>query len=191
MTQRRIALSALPLTVAAVLYAAGSAVFGWEPSVGWLFQAFIHAGEFLAVLALAMSQAAGTGRTARIALGAAMAGEAALVVAEVVWPHTPAVGDALFSAGPLLTGVGLVVAGILVVRRGHWTGWRRWAPLAVGAYVFVALMPVMIGSGGPPAPVALWTIAGWDLLWSLVAVAALHQTSTVDAQRPPAVAATR
>ncbi|MFC4997832.1 hypothetical protein ACFPIJ_08325 [Dactylosporangium cerinum] len=62
-----------------------------------------------------------------------------------------------------------------------WTGWRRWAPLAVGAYVLAALMPVMIGSGGPPAPAALWTIAGWDALWSLVAVAALIRPSTVDA----------
>jgi hypothetical protein len=91
----------------------------------------------------------------------------------VLWPRAAGLGDLLFSAGPLLTGVGLVVAGIAVARGRRLAGGWRFVPVAVGAYVFAVLMPVMIGSGGPPAPIALWTIAGWDVLWALTASAAL------------------
>jgi hypothetical protein len=34
------------------------------------------------------------------------------------------------------------------------------------------LTPAIIVSGGPPAPVALWAIAGWELTWLLLGVAA-------------------
>jgi hypothetical protein len=164
---------ALLITAAAVPYAAGAAVTGWEPRLGWLFQALIHAGELLAVLALALSPA-GRGPAVRIGLGAALLGQATLTAAEVIWPRNAGLGDMLFTVGPLLTGVGLIVAGIAVVRGGILVGWPRFAPLAVGTYVFAVLIPVMIASGGPPAPAALWTIAAWDLLWVLTASTALR-----------------
>ena len=170
---RPTALAALAITLLAVLYAAGSAVTGWEPDLGWLLQSVIHLGELLAVVALALSGAAGRGRAARFGLAAAVLGQAVLAAAEVIYPQLPDLGNTLFAVGPLLTGVGLVAAGIAVVRAGRWSGWQRFTPLAVGAYVFVVLIPVLIGSGGPPAPAALWSIAGWDLLWMLVAVSAL------------------
>jgi hypothetical protein len=58
--------------------------------------------------------------------------------------------------------------------------WQRVMPIAVGAYVFVVLIPALVGSGGPPAPAALWAIAGWEVLWALTAVAALTQPATPD-----------
>jgi hypothetical protein len=51
-------------------------------------------------------------------------------------------------------------------------------PLALGRYTLLVLIPVMIGSGGPPAPLTLWTIAGLDLLWLFVAAAILSRSRT-------------
>ncbi|MGX6605024.1 hypothetical protein ACWKSP_23260 [Micromonosporaceae bacterium Da 78-11] len=170
---RATALVALVITAIATLYAAGVALSGREPSFGWSIQAVIHVGELLAVVALARSAAAGPGRAAKVALATALLGQVFLAAAELIWPNSPGVGETLFAIGPLLTGLGIVAAGILVVRTRHWTGWRRWTPAAVGAYVFVALIPILVGTGGPPASAAVWAISGWDLLWSLVAVSAL------------------
>lgn len=177
---RTTALPALSITAAAVPYAAGAALFGWEPSLGWLIQALIHVGELLAVIAVSRRDGAGAGRATHIGYGAAMLGQATLASAEVIWPRSPDLGDVLFAIGPMLTGAGLVIAGIQVLRRRRWGVWQRLTPVAVGAYVFVVLTPVLIGSGGPPAPAALWTIAGWDVLWTLLAIAALTQTPTPD-----------
>jgi hypothetical protein len=169
-------LAALLITAFAVVYAAGSAIAGWEPRLGWLLQTIIHLGELAAVAALA-SSGAGTGRRAgRIGLTAAAAGQVAIAAAEVVWPHYPGVADVLFAVSPLLTGAGLITAGLVIIRADAGTGRRRWLPLALGLYTLFVLVPVMIGSGGPPAPAALWTIAGWDLLWLLVAATVLART---------------
>lgn len=162
---------ALPITGFAVLYAAGSAVTGWEPALGWLIQAIIHVGELLAVVALACSGAGG--RVARAGLAVAIAGQVVFVAAEVIWPHAPGLGDTLFGVSPILTGAGLVTAGVPFARAS------RFLPLVLGAATLLVLIPVMIASGGPPAPGALWTIAGWDLLWSALAASLLLRRTAV------------
>ncbi|GAA0240365.1 hypothetical protein [Cryptosporangium japonicum] len=178
---RAVAVTALLITAAGTLYAAVGAVTQWEPAIGWLAQAVLHVGELLAVIALVSAGAARTGAAALVGLGAAALGQAVLAVAEVVYPGRPAVGDVLFGVGPLLTGVGLIVAGVVIVRRWGGPGWSRVGPLLVGAYVVVVLTPVLIGSGGPPAPAALAAIAGWDVLWALVAASALARLAPADA----------
>lgn len=190
---RASAVAALLITAFAVVYAGGSAVAGWEPRLGWLLQAIIHLGELAAVAALAFSSnlyggtgtGTGTGtriRAGRIGLAAAAAGQLTIAAAEVVWPQSPDVAGVLFAVSPLLTGAGLITAGVTIARAGAGPG--RWLPLALGGYTLLVLIPVMIGSGGPPAPLALWTIAGWDLLWLLVAAAVLVR-SRADAAAPP------
>jgi hypothetical protein len=78
------ALIAVPVTAIAVLYAAASAAFSWEPSLGWLIQALIHLGELAAVVALASSGAVGASRPGRTGLAVAATGQIVLAVAEVV-----------------------------------------------------------------------------------------------------------
>ena len=170
---RLAAMIALIVTAIAVAYTAVAAVTGAEMSLGWLIQAIIHVGELAAVVALALSGVAGPSRAARLGLGAAMLGQAVLAVAELVWPRNPDLGNSLFGVGPVLTGLGLVVAGTALVRAGRGTGLPRLLPVIIGTYTLVALIPIMVGSGGPPAPAALWTICGWDLLWCLLAVSVL------------------
>jgi hypothetical protein len=177
-----LAVVGLLITGAGAVYAGSGALSGWEPGLGWLIQAVIHLGELTVVIALALSGAAGSGVVARVGLGTAMAGQAVLAVAEVVWPGAPDLGDTLFGVGPLLTGAGLIMAGIAVLRRRAAGGLLRYAPLANGVYVVVVMLPVLIGSGGPPAPAALWTICGWDLLWAAMAAALLIHSRNVRTQ---------
>jgi hypothetical protein len=162
---RPIAGAALLITAAGVLYTGVVAVSGTEPAAGWLIQAVLHLGELLVVVALALSPVS---TIARAFLGLGVVGQLGLAVAEVVWPGNPSLGDALFGVGPMLTGIGLIGAGISILRAGRPTGWRRALPLALGIYIFVVMT-----SGGPPAPQALAALAGWDVLWALVAASLL------------------
>jgi hypothetical protein len=170
------AVAALLITGFAIVYAAGSAIAGWEPSSGWLLQASIHIGELLAVVALASSGAAGRSRIAHMGLGAAIAGQLIMTAAELIWPNTPDFGDVLFGVAPILTGAGLITTGVAIIRAGDWAGSPRFLPLTLGMYTILVLIPVMIGTGGPPAPLALCTIAGWDLLWFTLSASVLDRT---------------
>jgi hypothetical protein len=130
----------------------------------------------LAVVALAFSDAGGRSRVARGGLAAAIVGQLIIAAAEVIWPRNPALGNVLFSVSPILTGAGLITAGVAIIRVGVWAGSSRFLPLTLGLYTILVLIPVMIGSGGPPAPLALWTIAGWDLLWFVLSASVLNRT---------------
>jgi hypothetical protein len=50
---------------------------------------------------------------------------------------------------------------------------------AITGYVVLVLIPVVVATGGPPAPPALAALLGWQVLWLLIAVAVL-----VEARRP-------
>lgn len=179
----------LVITITVVLSAGDGALDAWQSSSGYLLQALIHLGELAGVIALALSGAAGAGLLARIGLGAAMLGLLLLAVAELVYPTNPGIGEQIFNVAPLLSGIGLLLAGIAVLRATVWQGWHRFVPLVLGAWVFVVMAPALIVSGGPPAPVALLAIAGWDVVWVLLAVAVLAGAG-VHASRRPAAAAT-
>ncbi len=99
-----------------------------------------------------------------------------LSVAELVFAASPNVGNAMFAVAPLLSGLGMIMAGIAVVRAGTWSGVRRLLPLLVGAWILVPATPVMIITGGPPDLLALAVIIVWDVLWALTGVAVLTMT---------------
>ncbi len=66
--------------------------------------------------ALALSDAGGHGRVARVGLASAIVGQLIIAAAEVIWPSNRDLGDVLFSVSPILTGAGLVTAGVAVIR---------------------------------------------------------------------------
>ena len=81
----------------------------------------------------------------------------------------PDLGNILFAIAPILTGAGLITAGITL-----WPADRsRWLPLALGGYTIAVLIPVEIATGGPPATLALASIAVWDVLWLMLALSVL------------------
>lgn len=109
--------------------------------------------------------------------------------AELTDPSRPQIAEQLFNIAPPLSAIGMVLAGIAVLRTGCWTGWHRFAPLIVGVYVFVVMTPVLVISGGPPATAALWAIAGGELCWMLLGVALwIEASAAVRTQRAPAAA---
>jgi hypothetical protein len=165
----------IALTVVGVGYTA-AATTGWEPNSGPLFQAVLHLGELAVVLALTGASAVGAGLLGRLGLAVAIVGQVLLSVAELVFPASPNVGNAMFAVAPLLSGLGMIMAGIAVVRAGTWSGVRRLLPLLVGVWILVPATPVMIITGGPPDLLALAVITVWDVLWALTGVAVLTMT---------------
>jgi hypothetical protein len=158
-----------------------------DPAWAYLARAIVHLGELAAVLAVAMSGAAGTGWLGRVGTGAAGLGLVLLAVAEAITFSSPDLSLTLFTIGPNLVGIGLIVVGIAVVRAGRFTGWRRYPVLALGVYVFVVMTPLIIASGGPPAPAGIVALLGWEVLWVLVAVAVLVETAGVRRGTAPAL----
>jgi hypothetical protein len=179
MSARPVAGIAAVVTGLAVVYTVGLLVGMPDPDWAYLPRGIIHLGELAAVVALALSGAAGTGLLGRLGLGLACLGELMLAVAEVITLSAPGTSDTLFAIAPNLVGLGLILAGIVVIRTVRFTGWRRYVTLALGIYIFVVLTPVIIAAGGPPAYAAIAGLLVWQVLWVLIAVAVL-----VEAERP-------
>ena len=184
---RTAALIAVLITGLATAYALALLLGMQDPAWAYLPRGIIHLGELAAVVALALCGAAGAGRLAGIGLGAAGLGALMLAVAEVLTESSPGASGALFAVAPNLVGLGLILAGVAVIRTGRWTGWHRWIVLALGIYVFVVLTPVIIASGGPPAAASVAALTGWEILWVLVGVSVLAETA--GARRSGATAA--
>lgn len=94
---------------------------------------------------------------------------AAITAARSAYPG-PGTGvlDALYGVSTIAVGVGLAWAGVVVARRGGWTGRRRWLPLVLGIWVFVPMLPALFG-GFLAARLAitfwmvLFALLGWAL----------------------------
>lgn len=85
------------------------------------------------MVALARSGAPGPGVAAEIGLGAAGAGWALSAVAQLVLRTDLAPAEQiLFPIATVAIGAGMTVAGVAVVRAGHWRHRRRWQPLICG-----------------------------------------------------------
>lgn len=132
----------------------------------------------MVALALTGAPAGGTGRAG---VGVAVAGLLGFVVAEVTAPGPTS--DLLYSIVPLVTALGMALAGVAVLRSGRWSGWHRYVPLAVGAWMVAVVTPVIVlagepGTGGAAAAVA--AIGAWHLLWASMGVAVLAETRSTE-----------
>lgn len=78
--------------------------------------------------------------------------------------------DALYGVATTATGLGLTVAGVVGARRGAYSDWRRWIPLALGVYVSAPMFPAL-ASGFVGARLG---ISGWMLLYALAGWALLR-----------------
>jgi hypothetical protein len=174
---RPVAAVAALITGLAAVYTVALLLGMPDPDWAYLPRGVIHLGELAALVALAVSGAAGNGRLGRLGLGLACLGELMLAIAEVITKGAQAASDTLFAIAPNLVGLGLILTGIAVIRTDRWTGWRRYVTLVLGIYVFVVMTPVIIVSGGPPAVPALGALLVWEVLWVLIAVAALTETA--------------
>ncbi len=170
----------------AVVYAVAVAATGWAPTQGFAIQALIHLVELIGVVGLALSGGGGAGWLGRIGLGAAMLGFVMLIVAELLFPTSTDLANQLFNVAPPLVGIGLVLAGIAVLRARLWTEWQRFIPLVFGLYIFVVMTPVFLVAGSPPATAGVLAVAGWDVCAMLLGVGLI--STAVTAQSRPATA---
>ena len=82
----------------------------------------------------------------------------------------------LFPVAAVLTGVGMITGGLAVVRAGRWEGRLRYAPLAMGAYPFVAMFPVLAVTGQRPDAL----LSCWGLTMVAVGLAMARATAAED-----------
>lgn len=108
-------------------------------------------------------------RSARVGARIALVGMAALALMELVAVSAARTSvdstlastiNTLYGPPTLLIGAGLLLAGRVVLGQG--AGWRRVVPLATGSYVFLVLLPTLMGS----YTAARLGIGGWMLLFA-------------------------
>lgn len=108
-------------------------------------------------------------RAGYVGFAIAALGRAGFVGAEIAALATGTTQEAALPIAALLTAVGMVVAGVAVLRARRWVGWRRIAPLAAGAYPLLAMFPFAAAAeDGPPA----LTLGAWGAVLVVVGVAA-------------------
>jgi hypothetical protein len=149
-----------------------------------VFFAVHHLGLLAGLYGLWRSDAIGDSRSGRSGAVGAIGGMGLLTLTELLvisaadaaYPSSQTeVMDVLYGVSSLVIAVGLIVAGIAVLRAGRWRGWRRIVPLALGVYVIVPMAPMLMASHD----LARFGIGGWmlgfaALGWTLV-VTAGHQ----------------
>lgn len=73
-------------------------------------------------------------------------------------------------AGTLLTGLGMVITGVVSIRARVWPDWKRFTPLYVGLFPFLVQLPLLLILGTPPyhvlplwgLPIGLLGFASWQ-----------------------------
>lgn len=135
-----------------------------------LFAAF-HLLVFIGMVAFARTVSS---RGARVGSALALAGTFVFFLAELATiPFAdqrmdetgPQIVGGAFGLGVVLTAVGLIVAGISVLRSGGWYGWRRYAPLGAGLWSLV-LIGISV-TGALAAGVAIYGLSLCILYWAV------------------------
>jgi hypothetical protein len=141
-----------------------------------LFFAVHHLGLVAGLVALGASGVLGTGRLGRIGLWLSIGGMALLALTEAlaVSAADKELGeaawlDSLYGVSTTACGIGLVLAGIAVLREGRWAGWPSYLVLVLGIWVFVPMFPALVLSFlGARLAIGAWMVLfgvlGW-LLW--------------------------
>lgn len=128
----------------------------------------------IGLIAFARSGAAPT-RAGRVGARLAVAGAVVFVLAHVLSlvaydaPLDDSVSVAVlscFGVGTLLTAIGLIIAGTAALRSGAWSGWRRYTPSALGAWM-IAMMPLQFTAALPLA-VGIYALAVMALGLALI-----------------------
>ena len=133
---------------------------------------------------LAMLGAVGSAWWGRVGLGVAILSYVVLIGGELIEPFDPATAMVIFDNVALPFGIGMVLAGVAVLRADRWSGWRRFVPLALGAYMFVVFLPVVIATGSDAGFFA--AVTGSDLLFAALGLAVVREASVAAGTRDPA-----
>lgn len=130
-----------------------------------------HALVLVGLIGLARSGAAGAGRLAKVGLGLALLASAMFIPLEVFVIGNQQLGGMLLGLCVMVHAVGMVLAGIAVLRAGRWGGWHRFMPLLSGLYTFLILIPSIVLTGD----FNHWVLAGWEIPVVLLGIALYQQ----------------
>ena len=155
-----------------------------------------HVLLLVGILGLARSGAAGTGLLGRVGLWISVVGMATLTLCEVgaltlatspyPSPRTDFM-DMSFGVASILIGIGLVLAGVAVVRAREWTGWHRFVAFICGVAVFVIVIPGVFGSFLSGRLV----LAVWMLMFAALGWALYTRSRISEVERTPVTAGLR
>ncbi|MGB4777187.1 hypothetical protein [Microbacterium sp.] len=130
-----------------------------------LVAAVWHVLLLIGVLALPSVGGERFGRLGRAGTIVAAIGMVTLISAEIATQVAGAIPVPLIAASAPLTGIGLVLAGVALLRDPR----RRFlavAALATGVYALAVIVPTSVGPGGAN----YFVIAGWGALWLLLGI---------------------
>ena len=128
----------------------------------------------IGVIGLARSGAAGDSLLAKIGLGLALVASALFLPFDVLVAVNEDLGGMLLGLTSLVQGLGLLLAGIAVLRAGRWNSWGRFTPLLCSLYTFLILIPALALSDGYNA----WALAGWEIPFMLLGLALVQYGSS-------------
>lgn len=94
-------------------------------------------------------------------------GSFAMVPSEALLRVDFALGNSAFGIAGPIQALGLILFGIGVIRTARWASWRRLAPLAMGLYIPLVMIPALIASHGT----SLLALGGYHSFVLLVGVA--------------------
>jgi hypothetical protein len=164
---RPLGLTGLAGGILTVLTAGYEQVFGlWDNSSldgFFVFEAVAIVLTTASVIGLLRSDVP-TNAATRLTLRAAALGLAVFAAGQLLAGFHPAGKDnVLMPVGAVFSSLGMLLAGILVLKAGRWAGTGRFTPLLCGLYPPVVLLPafVIFGEGNMPA------IVGFGVVWAL------------------------
>lgn len=144
---------------------------GAEPMLWFaVLLAVLHVQQLAGLLALARSGFVGSGAVGRAGLGLAAIGGLLFMSGELVYLADAGTSETVFGLASITSALGLVLAGVAVLRVRRWSGPARFLPVGLGAYIVVVLTPLLMAT-----PLGLLGIAGWASLWLLLGLA-LYRT---------------
>lgn len=135
---------------------------------------------FAAVVGLAASGATATSRLGTVGLGIALVGRLCFLLGEVSSFVREKDDEILLPIGAVLTAVGMVLAGVVILRAKRWTGWTRAMPLATGLYPFIAMFPIVALTGEPSS----LAISLWGIFWIGLGLAICAEARSAPATGP-------
>ena len=126
----------------------------YATEIAWLV---VHLLILVGLVGLVRCDAVGAYSWGTRAFTVAIAGRVIFLVGEVAAIVVGHDDLFLFPIAAVSTGAGMIVGGVAILRAGQWTGALRFAPLAMGAYPFVAMFPVLAITGErPDTMLACW-----------------------------------
>ncbi len=132
-----------------------------------VFNVVNHLLLLAGVLGLMRAGAAGRGRLAVAGVALAVFGTLVLTLAEPVVLVNLGVANIIFGVAVPAMALGLILAGLAVLRERRWGGWHRFTPLACGVFIPLVLIPSFALPG-------LWfhyAIGIWGIFWLLFGLA--------------------